>query len=469
MHSVRLGSRVIHPRFGEGTVVALVVGYKAKVRFDARPTLPRTFLQRDLKPTDRAELALSAEAAGAPAAHLPKVANLIRERITTASSEERSDARQAMEAIPLGVVPSRCARDYTVARDAALASFDALLESRRGMRVLWGDYGAGKTHLLDVIETTALERQFVTSRIALGPDEAPPSQPQRLFRALVTLLRLPDGAGVGLLALLERLVESADHHTPDGKRFSRFFSPYLWAQHRHDEGAAALMSDYLLGEPTDPYLLERGLRRVRWPGPKPLVLSDFRTYGRVYLHLFGVLAAWCKDAGYRGLLLLLDEVEYVEGQGTAEAERAQDVLDHFAASTIEPEELGFDPEGLYKGGQAVHRALPLRFDDDHPLAVVLAATPLPEIWTGLHSRYRAPHLDVLLTPLVQADLVELVKRIFLLYRVAYPDYRPEDQLVRGIASALSAILERGENSTRALVRATVALCDRARIFGSLDA
>jgi hypothetical protein len=485
------GDQVDHARFGRGTALMLLPGRRILVRFDRHRSMPRLVLAAEIRrvATNReldanlvAALQRGAAAPGEPvrADRRPAAGGRLRAgrcaggapvappRAEGAGPEATDrarayDARQAVEAIRLGVVPARHVGDYTVGRETALARVDALLAEARGLRIVWGDYGAGKTHLLDVIESRALQRGFVTARIALDPDEVPPDRPQRLFTALVSRFRLPREAGSGLFAFLQRLVESPDHAQPGGRRASRFLSPYLLACMNHHEEAMLLMEDYLSGLPVDRGGLLRSIRRAGWRGPEPLLLSDYRTYGRVYLHIFGVLATWARDAGFAGILLLLDEVEYVEGLGSREAHLAQQVLDHFAAATLPEEDLGFDPEGLYKGGHQVHRELPLLVAPDQPLAVVFAATPLPEIQETLQGRYGGPDLDVVLAPLAEAHLLDLVGRIFALYRTAYPDFSTTEASLGRVARRLRQILRGGEDSARALVRATVALCDALRL------
>ena len=72
-------------------------------------------------------------------------------------------------------MPARGVRDYTVAREPELADIALLLEEGGGCRVLWGDYGAGKTHLLEAAEQLALEQGFATARVTLDPRENRPA------------------------------------------------------------------------------------------------------------------------------------------------------------------------------------------------------------------------------------------------------------------------------------------------------
>jgi hypothetical protein len=348
-----------------------------------------------------------------------------------------------------------------------LKAIDTLMAERRGLRILWGDYGSGKTHLLDVVEAEALEKGFVTSRVVLDPTEVPPSHPQRLFRAIVQGLRLPGEAGIGLGALLEKLFASAEHYAPKGSRASRFFSPYLWALRSGDETSAALIHDYLIGEPTERASLDRAVHRVRWRGQRLLALSDYRTYGRVYAHMLGVLASWSRDAGFSGLMLLLDEVEYVDALNSADLHMAKQVLDHLAAITLPKEFLGFAVEHLRRGGHEVHRNLDLLFEVDQPISLLMAATPLPEIREDVGGRLRNPRLHIELPNLSMEHYANLVTRILNLYREAYPKYEIDQNAQQLLLPHIVSTLKDSEGSTRTIVRTIVALCDRHRLKGDL--
>jgi hypothetical protein len=466
----------------------MLVGQRAIVSFDDRQGLPRTTPISELVPVDAgpSPAKTMAKAPRKPRASKAATATKVKESggkieeqsrasnapDTKASAELKPidrliDTRQAMEAIRLGVVPARCASEYTVGRDEALKSLGALEKQARGLRILWGNYGSGKTHMLDVIESSALERGIVTARVTLDPTEVPPSHPQRLFRAIANQIRLPDEAGLGLASLLEKLVASPEHRTYGGRRADRFFTPYLWARHRGDELASNLIHDYLTGEPTDRDEVHRALKRTHWRGERLLALSDFRTYGRLYTYMLGVLASWAKDAGYRGLMLLLDEVEYVDSLNRENLQMARDVIDHLAAGALPQSALTFQADALRRGGHEVHRNLPLHYEADQPLMVILAATPLEEVRTELAGRLRDPNLHIELRDLELEHLAILVTKVLCLYLEAHPDLKLTEANRQTLYPAIVKAAYTHEHSTRMMVRTVVALCDRLRFLGTV--
>lgn len=463
----RPGQSVSHPVYGLGVVISLRDRARVKVRFDERSDLPLTVPERDLRPgkvvvddvPDSTGLPNpdGLEASPPPVAPLP---------LLPATSEEVPDLRQAVEALRLGVVPRGYVRDYTVARERELDAFETLLQEGRGLRLVWGDYGTGKTHLLDLFERMALEDGFVTTRVTLDPKETPPSHPQRLFREITRSLRYPGARGEGLDPLFLELAESRDHVAPDGRRASRILSPVLLA-YRHPESEAALWAeDYIGGYPMDIDFGSRELRRIGWTGRRPLALSDYRTYGRMYVHLVGTLAAWAGDAGFKGLAVLFDEVEYVEMVRGDSRHLAKEVLQHYAAVTLPREKLAFDPERLYRGGHAVHRDLPLRFAKEQRLLVVMALTPLPEAEDVVRNILADRSDDLELSSFRGGDLEQLVRRVTLLYARAYPGFVPDETTIVRLSDIAVEDAILGNANPREIVRGTVMELDALRLRGA---
>ncbi len=464
------GARVAHAQLGSGTFVGKLPDGKARVRFDFARDLPLSVPRDQLAPLDSEQAASKAPAAAAaPPPSAPALGRLKLSAAPLVLRElaplrlESADAWQTLEALRLGVVPARGVEAYTVGRPAELKSLGQLLDARRGSRIVWGDYGAGKTHLIEIAEQLALERGFAVARVTLDPRQHALQHPLRLYRALARALRLPGTSQDGLEGLMLRLVESPEHYRPSGRRASRFFSPYLHALRRGDPDLVGWLRDYAHGDHMDADDVNSLLARAGWPGQRVLTLSDYRTYGRMYVHMIGTLAAWCEDAGLGGLVLLFDEVERVDALGRIDRMLAFEVLKHFAAVTMERDDLAFDPEALYKGGQEVHKRIGLRFDDSQPLAAVFALTPLPEVEQRLSEVTRSSAYDVRLGGLDTLASAELVQRVAALYERAHAGWSAAPELLAEVHGRVRAALDGGHDSLRAMVRAIVFLFDGARL------
>lgn len=498
---------VLHPVHGAGRVLGLRPGRRVRVRFDRQPHLPRTVRQDEVRavpaaardileqmglgpdgrrlvdPAVEAAEAAAAAAAAELAAQAAALAAAPRPRrkrpayldlspaparparvLSASDPDQRASYRQALEALRCGVVPSEHASDYTVGRERELDHIAALLEQRSGLRVVWGDYGTGKTHLLEVAEQMALEANFLVSRVTLDPAEVPPSHPQRLYRALAEHLRTPGELETGLEPLMRRLAQSDEHRLPSGSRASRFLSPYAYAAWLDEPRTLDWARDYAHGCGVDPHEGRYRLDRCGWPGLAPLTLSDYRTYGRVYVHLVGNIASWARDAGFAGLLVLFDEVEFVGSCDREHLEFAREVLFHYAAATLDPDQLGFDPErDLYRGGHEVHRELTLRYEPDQPLAVVFALTPEPAIEELLHRMLPERTRDLWLDEIEPSHATELVERIAALFEAAYPGQGPSPELLAELGAKVAELLREGQGNARRVVQSIVHRLDAQRL------
>ncbi len=431
-----------HLQHGAGRIVSLRAG-RARVRFDAGSGLP------EIVPYD----ALLPEAARRPGP--PR----------RASGPPGTDAGawQAIEALRLGVVPLDRAATYTVGREDALAGLHAMLDEAAGLRVLLGDYGHGKTHLLDLFEHAARAAGYATARATLDPAEVPPSHPKRLYHALMSRFRCPDAPDPSPAPLFERLRDSAAHLQRDGARYSRFLTPALRAHREHtNTDLHDQMRDYVLGHAVDAALLDAQVRFMDWTDERLLALSDYRTYGRVYGHLLGTWATWCRDAGYRGLVVLLDEAERMTALDAEHRRLAFEVMAHYAAATLPREALAFEPEGLYRGGHATLKALPLRFTRHQPLSAVIALTRDPLIERQLQSLVGDASVRIELQALHPAAGAALVGRVVELYRAAHPGVTIDQPLLRRLQRLVAATYPFDAGVPRRIVRATVSLLDCLR-------
>ena len=453
------GERVGHPAFGTGVVEAKLVSGRVRVVFESEPLLPRTvpvveLLAMEETPHDQtSEPEASASGASSPSSAIDLAA---------------ADSWQTLEALRLGVVPARGVREYTVSRDAELASLDAVFEGGSGCRVIWGDYGTGKTHLLETAEQLALERNYAVARVTLDPREQALHHPIRLYRAITGSVRCLGQSTPGFEGLLDRLVDSDAHATPDGEQASRFFSPYLHALRSDDPEAIGWLRDYVRGDNVGSDEVNNELRKLGWKGRRVLRMSDFRTFGRMYVHLIGTLSCWIRDAGLRGLTVLFDEVERVDALSATDQVYAFQVLQHYAAVTMKASDLSFDPEQLYRGGQNVHREIPLRFREEQPLLTVFALTPLEEVETMFKEVTTTGNYDIRLGPLGRNLLGKLTDRVSNLYDHAYANYSPSSDVQRKIFELVADRLDDGHDSFRAAIRSIVFLLDADRLAPPQD-
>ena len=440
-----------------------------------------------------------------PTAAAPTRPSLDRAPALDRTVEHRIAAR-TVEAMRLGVVPDDDLESYTVGRGAELSliehDLDTADQQGGAVRAFLGDYGAGKTHLLELVQRHALARGFLTARATLDPTEVPPSHPKRVYRARVRSLRYPDRSteeDAGLRPLIARAaadpaaLQAAGVHvspglTPDdalaaGRHLylapalayaKTLGGPDLAGRIRgvgpaETESAVEacwdLLMDWLEGHPT---LATQDIdtQLARLPGAHPRVYSlmDYRPWSRIYGYLLSGLSAAARAVGYRGLVVLLDEAEFYALLSAENRSFARHLFKAwaFAAVGAAGGALPFDAEELDIGGYGVLQRLPARFGAHPGLYVVLAMTPSKDGLDALRSAVPEAWIHEIRT-LDGADYLALSERICAFYASSREDWTLPAPLVGPLGKVLGGLIDAGYvTSPRQAMKFLIELLDVVR-------
>src|SRR5207244_4286789 len=116
-----------------------------------------------------------------------------------------ANARSIIEDLKTGTVPDDGAEYFTAGRDRWLQSLrinlEDIAEGDRKIRIFNGRYGDGKTHLMRLLRSIALESHFVVGYVAISK-EVPLSQWSLLYQAIVRSLHTaarPTSPGLGVI------------------------------------------------------------------------------------------------------------------------------------------------------------------------------------------------------------------------------------------------------------------------------
>lgn len=420
--------RVRHASYGEGSVTAVERGgMSLRVRFDRFPGLEVSLPTRLLRLVDDAALPVKKPARGSR-----------KKKQATAAAAWTSDfaeRRQVLEAVRLGVVPLRGLLAYTVGRDEEVESARRMLAERSDdrCRAVLGDYGSGKTHLLELIQHLALAEGWVVGRAWLDPQEAPPSKPRRVYAALARSFVYPDkheAGELGLWPLLERAAGDADLVAgfSAGEHRHAFLAPAIRYARGIVEAAGdgslkatelqLLLSAWIEGRATGVSQdLQRLLHAHIDVRDRVLALSDFGTLPRIYGYMLSGLGELARRCGYRGVLLLLDETELFSNLDVEARARAIDVFRVLMGAALP--QSAMDLSEVRKGGRGVIRELPPRFGTESHLALALAATPGSASEDFLRHSLGAERV-LELRRFGEAQFHEMADRILDLYLEAYP-------------------------------------------------
>jgi hypothetical protein len=467
---VRTGDRIRHPDWGAGRVLALLRGGRVvRVEFDEMAGTPWEIPRDELMVLDPdGPLASSARKEAGEAFHEddkahPKEGPGVREggeddRVPVNDSGGRDPspqdsvtARQAIEALRLGVVPTSHLDTYTVGRDVELVVVLKDLESAvrdGGFRVVLGDYGTGKTHFLEMAELLALESGFLATRATLDSREVVPNRPRRIFHQLARGIRYPDDPTIesrGLKPLLEKAAKDGKIVRQWSSRNSPDYHPYIGPAlfymavvSEMDEGEELKerLIDWIEGSEVASNLdLEKELRQLTGARTRLYALKDFRTVTHLYTLILGGIAELARQVGYRGLAVMVDEAEFYSVLRGQDRTFADILFRTFAAASLPRSVLRFDPDDLPRGGQAIHQSFSFRYKETQPFYCVFALTHDPEGKAVLESSIPGNRFMELM-PFTTEDYITLSSRVLSLYGLAQAEFEPGRELAKVMAKVI---------------------------------
>lgn len=246
--------------------------------------------------------------------------------MSSRSNRIRTRDRDAiLQSLKAGVVPSRGLQHVQVGRaeeiKALMRDVDRVKDGGSAIRFIIGEFGSGKTFLLQLVRTAALEKGLVTMHGDLAPDrrlQSSQGQARALYAELAKNLATrskPEGGA--MKSVVERFVGSArqeanlrdadtqvviderlDRLTEmvGGFAFAQVVSSYWEGYRDGDEAKKANAIRWLRGEYTTKTDARKDLGTRQY-------IDDDSVYD--YLKLF---ALFVTQAGYDGLLVAMDEM-----------------------------------------------------------------------------------------------------------------------------------------------------------------
>lgn len=235
------------------------------------------------------------------------------------------DRDTILQALAAGVIPRLGLRHIQVGRageiGALVRDIDRVADGGAGMRLVVGEYGAGKTFFLNLVRLIALERRCVTVHADLAPDRrlhATGGQARGLYAEVIRNMATrtkPEGGA--LASILERFVTACVQQAEaDGRPVERVIDGQLATLHDHLGGhdfATVVKAYWRAGEEENDALKAAALRWLRAEYPTKTearqalgvrsIIDDADVYDS-----FKLMAAFVRIAGYAGLVVVLDEM-----------------------------------------------------------------------------------------------------------------------------------------------------------------
>jgi hypothetical protein len=230
--------------------------------------------------------------------------------------------RRTIEALRSGVPNRDAVRELGSSQQRIEDRFAELLEEARtgggnhGF-LIGGDFGTGKSHLLEYLQHVALDAHFVASKVVVSK-ETPLHDPVKVFRSTAGNAVLPDRRGGAMGEIARRLdFGSAAYrklsswvNSDEAGLNERFGATlYLYEDlHKSDAEFAERIVRFWSGDPIGVGELNKKLREAGEAASWVLSKVSMRDLA---LQRFRFAVALAVASGYSGWILLLDEVELI--------------------------------------------------------------------------------------------------------------------------------------------------------------
>jgi len=185
-------------------------------------------------------------------------------------------------------------------------------EQSTGLLVV-GDFGTGKSHLLEHLNHIALDQNFVCSKLVISK-ETPLHDPVKLYRSAASVAVAPMKCGSAFTELAWKLDTNAEAFarlegwvTSMGARLNSRFAASLLLFKKGDEEMVQRMISFWSGEPLGGGDVRRDLRAC---GERPYRIEKARVKD-LAIQRFLFAPRLMIAAGYAGWVLFIDEVELI--------------------------------------------------------------------------------------------------------------------------------------------------------------
>ena len=230
-------------------------------------------------------------------------------------------------ALKNGNVPSKGTKAICMGRDNEIAEFERILDmieddEKAIVKFVKGEYGAGKSFFLKVIEEMAFEKNFVVSWITLSND-VPFNKIDVVYKNIARQLRCK--TGTSLEHIIERWITGLEYDSLDGDEDAftkerimyKAISDDLNETREYSNTFALVIQNYYrFRETKDDQIAKNAMAWLR--GDFNIPFTEKRKFGvqgdvskENALKFLEALSIFVKSIGYSGLVVLIDEAEFI--------------------------------------------------------------------------------------------------------------------------------------------------------------
>lgn len=205
---------------------------------------------------------------------------------------EQLEARKIIEALRLGIVPQKYVEEFTFGREKEIEQIKSwLINGKESSLILVGEYGAGKTHLLEYLYSYLLKNNWAVSIVELDPNELPFHKPKRVYEAIVSSFRFGIKNGT-FRDFLKEIAESEKYYELKDHQYLNVIIKELREGIESEYSFEWIEGKQIVGNPP---------------------MFDYSTSANIYCNILSGIGWASKNIlGLNGFVILFDEAETVD-------------------------------------------------------------------------------------------------------------------------------------------------------------
>ncbi|UUX92638.1 ATP-binding protein [Methanoplanus endosymbiosus] len=215
---------------------------------------------------------------------------------------EKQFYREVIEALRLGGVPQEKIFDFTCGREDELNKIADWLSDSRGSIAIVGEYGSGKSHLINIIAEKALLNNRAVAKVEIDPRENAFNRPRNIYASITESFTYHCNDDVKHFDdLLENILSNREDPDYSILYENEFFKGFLRYCDIYEYNES--INEWMRGK-------QETLPGAGYILPK---MMDTQVSANIYSYLISTLGWICKNLlKLDGLLILFDEAEGID-------------------------------------------------------------------------------------------------------------------------------------------------------------
>lgn len=230
---------------------------------------------------------------------------------------------QFLNAFSNGVVPNNISKQWLIGRQNEFAGLVSMLDAVKeheisSFKLLEGSYGSGKSMMLSVFEKEAISKGFVVARFSLNTQNNF-SKPELIYRDIMNHLKISLDGFSEFEEIFENWLQETRNDGNTSKASKKIFTVikelqsyhpsfanvlliYIRAKINNDIELARLAASFIKGDYNIPYEQKKKLN-IKGSIDRNNAFDILRGFSKLVQLL-----------GFNGLVILIDELEYIKGE-----------------------------------------------------------------------------------------------------------------------------------------------------------